>query len=378
MLAGFRYNFLYNIRNRSQLFWSLLFPLILGTFFFFAFSDINANTEEFSLIPVAIVEEPGADAAAFKNILAELESGGEPLVDIHETDQDEADAMLAGGDVQGIYIVGDSITLKLAESGINQSILKTVSDTYLQVYEALGDIAQVRPEFVQQAAEMITGSLEDVNTEVTLGKGQLDDFLPYYFAIIAMTCLFGCYAGMYNVLHIQADQGPVAARRSVTPTRKIAVVLTDFLAALSVQFLLVCIVLAYLIFALRIDFGDQIGFVLLTCLCGSIAGVSMGMFVGCLVKAGENVKTSILTGVSLFMCFLSGLMIQGVKDSIEHTAPIVNRLNPAAMLSDAFYCLTVYTGYERFARNIISLLAVSAIFLIGSSLVLRRQRYASI
>ena len=41
MLHLLKYSFLSKIRNFNVVFWPLVFPLVLGTFFYFAFGNIN-------------------------------------------------------------------------------------------------------------------------------------------------------------------------------------------------------------------------------------------------------------------------------------------------------------------------------------------------
>ena len=50
----FRYYFLICIRDHSQLFWCLAFPVLLSTLFYFAFGNLT-RSENFNAIPVAIV-----------------------------------------------------------------------------------------------------------------------------------------------------------------------------------------------------------------------------------------------------------------------------------------------------------------------------------
>ncbi len=59
----FWHEFVYEIRRllrqKEELFWMLMFPVILGTLFYFAFGSINNTTENFHTIPVAVCRENG-------------------------------------------------------------------------------------------------------------------------------------------------------------------------------------------------------------------------------------------------------------------------------------------------------------------------------
>ena len=58
MLHLIKYNILVKLRNFNMTFWPLVFPLILGTFFFFAFG--NLNDADFETVQVALVREQPA------------------------------------------------------------------------------------------------------------------------------------------------------------------------------------------------------------------------------------------------------------------------------------------------------------------------------
>ena len=85
-----------------------------------------------------------------------------------------------------------------------------------------------------------------------------------------------------------------------------------------------------------------------------------------------------MVGSSLFFSFLAGMMVGNMKDIIERSCPVVNRLNPAAVLSDAFYCMAVYDSPERFLRNIITMVIMAVLFVTIAFLGIRRERYDSI
>ena len=77
-------------------------------------------------------------------------------------------------------------------------------------------------------------------------------------------------------------------------------------------------------------------------------------------------------------CFLSGMMGITMKYIIDKNVPIINKLNPASMITDGFYSLYYYDTLDRYFFNIISLI-IFALILIGVSIFsLRRQKYDSI
>ena len=67
----------------------------------------------------------------------------------------------------------------------------------------------------------------------------------------------------------------------------------------------------------------------------SLIGVSIGMFIDDFGKMQEGAKIGIILGISMVSSFLAGLMNGNMKDIVEKSVPIVNRINPASLISDA-------------------------------------------
>ena len=93
---------------------------------------------------------------------------------------------------------------------------------------------------------------------------------------------------------------------------------------------------------------------------------------------GEGVKIGIMIGVSMTLSFLAGLMNADIKNVVDRNAPLLNRLNPAALISDALYCLNVYDAPERYIQDLVILSVMCVLLLAGTFVIIRRERYDSI
>ena len=49
-----------------------------------------------------------------------------------------------------------------------------------------------------------------------------------------------------------------------------------------------------------------------------------------------------MLGISMTGSTLAGLMNSKIKFAVDQNMPIINKLNPAALITDAFYCINVY------------------------------------
>ena len=130
--------------------------------------------------------------------------------------------------------------------------------------------------------------LDAVSTEVSyirhesLGAGSVDESLTYFFNLIAMTCLYAAMIGNTLAISNQANLSDLGARRNVSPVPRLLATLGDLTGALIFEFSSLLITIAYLTLVLKVDFGNHLGGVALTCLCGCLAGLSLGFLVGCI------------------------------------------------------------------------------------------------
>lgn len=81
MLHLIKYDILVKLRNFNMTFWPLIFPLILGTFFFFAFG--NLNDADFETVQVALVRET-TDNPLFDFYLDQVQKSDSDLISLHE------------------------------------------------------------------------------------------------------------------------------------------------------------------------------------------------------------------------------------------------------------------------------------------------------
>ncbi len=379
----FKYRLRCLVRDRETVFWTMIFPLLMATLFHFAFGHLTSERERFEPVKTVVVEGRAyRENAAFGHVLESLSKAGKSqILNLIVAPEDEALRLLQHGDVSGIITVGESIGLTVKEPGINQSVLKAILDEYTQTARTATSILAGNPD----AARQLIGELENrrvyrrsYTDQVSFSDAAPDTMLGYFYALIAMACMYSSFWGVRNTVDVQADLSAQGARRSIAPTHKMSVVIADAAAALAVSFAEVLILLAYMASALGISFGNQIGYVLLGCLAGCTAGVSLGNFIGAVVRGNEAVKTGALLATSMIMSCLAGLMWAPMKDVVARKAPVLSYVNPAALVADAFYSLYVFDTHRRFFINIGMLCLISAAMCTASFVRLRRERYASV
>lgn len=370
-----RYNLLVKLKNFSSTFWPLVFPILLGTMFYFAFGNIN--DADFNTVSVGIVKEDHADPL-FLMFLNQVENGKNKLISSREMSSDEAYKELNSQQISGIYFVGDTPALTVASNGIEESILQAVLSSYETGKDTIKNIVHTHPSGIWRGIRQMLNQTGNTVSEISLGGRTINGNVQFFYALIAMSCLYGCFIGFGSAVSLQANITALAARRCVTPTHKLKLVLSEQIASFLLGYVDVVILLLYLRYVLKLDFQGQMSRMLLISFLGSLIGVSLGIFVGSMGRMKEGIKIGIILGISMICSFLSGLMNGTMKDIVEKHAPYINRINPAALISDAFYCINVYDDMARYYRNLITLVIMSILLITASFLLIRRERYDSI
>lgn len=376
LFHNIKYTFLSMIRTKEVIFWSLVFPLALATFMYLAFGKINEVTENLETIDVAVVES--VQNEMFDKILVEVSNGESPLLNPMKMNSQDAVSALDGKEVDGIIHVDDTISLSVRENGLNATILSSFVDRYLQNEATLTQIAKNNPLALNSAIEALSDDTSYFKEE-KLTDGNTDNLSNYFYAVFAMSCLFASFTGISSVFSIQGNLSPLGQRRCVAPTKKLHVVLTLFLTNEIVQFTIELITFAYMSLVLGLDLSNKYPALFLLLFVASSFGLTMGMFIGSLKKpVTEGAKMGIGVAISMALSVMADLCVSGLMNTIEHTVPIINRLNPAALISDSFYALNTYSDYSRYTSNMVNLSAMTLILFTLTILTVRRNRYASI
>lgn len=376
LFHNIKYTFLSMIRTKEVIFWSLVFPLALATFMYLAFGKINEVTENLETIDVAVVES--VQNEMFDKILVEVSNGKSPLLNPMKMNSQDAVSALDGKEVDGIIHVDDTISLSVRENGLNATILSSFVDRYLQNEATLTQIAKNNPLALNSAIEALSDDTSYFKEE-KLTDGNTDNLSNYFYAVFAMSCLFASFTGISSMFSIQGNLSPLGQRRCVAPTKKLHVVLTLFLTNEIVQFAIELITFAYMSLVLGLDLSNKYPALFLLLFVASSFGLTMGMFIGSLKKpVTEGAKIGIGVAISMALSVMADLCVSGLMNTIEHTVPIINRLNPAALISDSFYALNTYSDYSRYTSNMVNLSAMTLILFTLTILTVRRNRYASI
>ncbi len=383
---NFKYSLKILLKNKSLIFWTFAFPILLGTLFNMAFSNIE-KSEKLSIIDIAIINSDEFDSdKIFKETMQTLsdDNNKNKIFNITYTDISKAKKMLLNEEITGYLKFNENnIDIIVNSSGINETILRSIVDEIEREKEVINTLVKKETEkgnidytaIYNKIALLLNNSnatLKDISNK------NLSYTMIEYYTLVAMAVLYGALISMNVVNYKLANMNSVGKRTAVSKVGKGKLLLGSLLASYIVQMLSLLILLVYTIFVLKVDYGSDIIHVILLIAIGSLASLTLGLGVSTMLKINENAKTGILIAITMLWSTLSGMMGITTKYVIDKNIPILNILNPANMITDAFYSLYYYDTLNRFYSNIISLLVFSLIMIIISYESLRRQKYDSI
>lgn len=391
-LHNFKYSLKTLLRNKGLIFWTFAFPIILGTLFSLAFSDIE-NKETLDIIDIAIVnnEEFKTDTY-FTESFKVLSKKKDPnqLFNTKYTDLSTAKNLLKETKITGyLLFTNNDVKITVNDKGYNETILRFVVDELSSQKEMLetitnkeitdayksGNLTVDYKKIYQDTLSLINSTTPKLNN---ISNSNLSYTMIEYYTLLAMACLYGALISMFVTNKKIANMSSAGKRTSISPANKKTLLLGSFLASYLVQLLGILILYLYTIFVIKVDYGNNTLLVFLLLMTGSLAGLTLGIAISTVLKSNENTKTGILISLTMLASFLSGMMGITMKYVIDTNIPLLNKINPAAMITDGFYSLYYYSTLDRFYFNIISLIIFSIIMLFISYQGLRREKYDSI
>lgn len=384
-IHNFKYSFKTLFKNKMLIFWTFAFPIILGTLFNMAFKDIE-NSERLDIIDIAIVDnEQFNNNKIYKEVFDNLsdKNNEERLFNIEYVTKEEANKLLEEEEISGYLVYEDSFKITVKTSGINETILKTVTEEIKQNEIMMNNLTKIEIQNGNYNYESISDDIINIikNSEANI-KDISSDNLSYtmieFYTLIAMTCLYGGILSMVSLNQCLPNMSNNGKRVAISPVKKSKLIFSSLLASYLTQLIGLALLFLYTVFILKVYYGHNLPLIILLALVGSLAGLSLGVFVSSIFKSNENTKTGVVISITMLGCFLSGMMGITMKYIVDKNVPIINKLNPASMITDGFYSLYYYDTLDRYFFNVISLL-IFAFVLIGISIVsLRRQKYDSI
>ena len=389
----FIHNLKYTIKilfkNKVLIFWTFAFPIILGLLFNMAFSNIEKD-EMLKVFSIAVVSNDNSkEQEIYKETLEKLSTGDARLFNLKYVAEEEANRLLDESEIEGYVVISDDVKVVIKENGSNQTIIKFVIQEIKQNKKIVEDLSlkEIEKEtsngnYSFDTTEIVNNILTKINSQEvrlnSLSSSNLSYMTIEYYTLIAMACMYTGMLGLTSINNCLANMSNKGKRISVSPNKKSTIVLSSLIGSYIVSLLGLSILLLFLLFVLKVDFGNNMLLVILLSMIGSLAGISLGVLVASVFKLSEGAKTGIIIAISMFLSVLSGMTGVTLKYVIDTNVPIVNLINPNNLITDGFYSLYYYNTLDRYFRDLIYLIIFVIICLVISFFSLRREQYDSI
>ncbi len=383
-----KYSILISIKEREFLFWFMIFPLILCSAYYLAFS--NLDKEESLNVKLGII-----DNNPFEVFFEKI-----PIIELVKGTEEELNEKLLLEEIDG-YLdsnyeinVANSMTqakilVNIVESVKRYSIsyiIKANNNMNLDLNNddildySLKDIASYMNE--PDKMLMMSPKISDFLTAETLTeyKNQNASILSIIlFSSFAMFSLYGKFLGIHFMEHIQAYLNPIGLRLAVSPQRKSSLIISTFLTAFIMNLIFNMIIVLFVHFVLCIHLFVNIKMSFLILLFANLFGNSAGVLIGINKTFTEKQKTAFVNSSLLIMAFICGMAGNtSARQAIEKHAPIFNLINPVNLVNESLYQVNYIGDLSVLPRNLGILFAGSVILLTISGLILRRKSYDSL
>lgn len=362
------------LRNRSLLFWTFAFPIVLGLLFNLAFGNLD---DIFSLetSTVGIVTTDQSKADQFEAVLKQVKNEDEVVFKGKKLSKKEAKAQLSDDKISGYFEIGaKKITLFVSKSGTQQTVLKELLNQYLQNTDKVENLmasGTAQPQAIEQALEQ-KNFVHDRN-----GTGNFNLKSFYFFTLVGMTVMYGFMWGLRDANDQQANQSPEGTRLCLIPRNKLLVSFANMLASFFLFVAQVILILMFYRFVYQVEFGDHWNYILLVCGLGAFTAISFGTLIGnAFSKLDFQQKISIGISISMIMSFLAGMMgSQSIKYWIDVHVPLLGRINIVNLISESLYQLFYYQSLDSFYTNLVWLTSFGILFVIVNYSFERKVQY---
>lgn len=367
-----KYQMKCKLRNRSMLFWSLLFPLILTTLFGSVLLHAY-DTPVFETIEIAVVDNATYQKnAILQNTLKQAKNGEHTFFHVQVVDEVKAKTLLKDKDITAYIVDGEQIQVNVGENGLHQTITQMFFDEYMQhttmIETMLKDGKSMQQ--IQQVFSQTTSFIKEKTSENN------DVTSVFFYSILAMNALVGGHWAIGSMYNLQANLSSKAQRMGVAPIHKAMNLFTDMVLNVIIQTVFLIMILIYMIVAFGVSFGSNLLPVFLLLVVGSVAGNGFGTIIGNLGwKFTMSGKEGLLTSLTLFCSMLAGMMMLDVKYLVQLYAPIVGYINPVNMITDGLYALYYYGIGDRYYQNLIFLIIFTILCYIISYFAIRKKSY---
>lgn len=364
----FKHSFKILIRDKTAIFWTVVFVVLLSLMFKVTFSKLD-EIDKFEAIPISVNKEVLKDEY-FTNFLKIMEKEDYiKLIDAGDMDQKE----LFKKQKIVAYIEDEkNIIVNKGASRTNETIIKALMESYIQNKSMIINVLKENPYAnINELLSFKTFIKDESKNNISLIN-------TYFYTLIGMQVLYSYMWGIKVMYMYEANLSTQGKRITISPVKKKKSILASLLAAWAISVLLNLFCVTFISQVINVNIGPKIAEILLIILVGTLTGVSFGTLIAVSSKKSNEFKNGLGVSITMLWSFLGGMMMSDMKVLIAKNAPLLGKLNPVTLITDALYSLAINSEMIRFYNNIMYLLIISIIFIIGTMFFVRGKKYESL
>lgn len=342
-LAAFGYFLKNAVKDKGFAFWTIMYPLVLITIFYFGFSGVM--NREFEKAPIGVSPEH-----PFASVFGEID-----IIEYSLMDEAEAKNALAEDEIVA-YIKKDGNML-VGRSDSAQTAVKEVLDAMNQF-----------SEMMKSGVPFEQVKFDAVYTE-TIEQSE-DSWRITFYSGIAMISIYSVFTG----IQISKQDG-FNSRISVSPFKKSTRITCYFFLGLLVNMVVNIVLVFYVQKVLRINLFPHLWKSLAIIACGNVFGISLGILLGIPKKIKEDAKMSMAIGLSLMLSFFAGMMGREIPRMLWKISPWIPKLNPVANITNLLMRVNLIGSTQHFLQDLMLLVIQAMIMLIVGFVILWRRKY---
>lgn len=374
------------LRRKENLFWILLFPILLSTVEFLAFGKFIKNTP-IDTIKIGLIEDK-EEVYKINPILKEVfenASLDDELKLFNITTYPTYESAITDFNNKKVQFIiykdleDSNKTVCLQED--NSASLQVTMSVIKQTNTAIKTINKYyeNPTLMDVTPDSIIANLtkkasyfndKSSNKNATF-------YTIYFYSLFAMVAMLGSTFGLSIIDDIRANRSSLGIRISSSVASKGKLITIYFLAAVLLELISSLILFFYLRF-LNVNLGNNFWLILLTLFLGSIAGIVFGMLIGALVNGNSAKRQGLGSLLSMVSSILAGMMSVDIKHLVDVYVPVINYINPASIITNSIYSLYYYDNLDKYFTYTIALAIFSIIGLAIIIYKMRGQKYASL
>ena len=337
-------------REKAFVFWTILYPIILCSFFYLAFGSLLTEKP----IRFAVGIAPDNELAG---ILQNID-----VLELKEYPAEKAEEALKAKEITA-YVTGDMKVL-VAKSGVGQTTVQNIVTALKQFFYLFANGAN-------------PNGIDFDKSYIKVKSQSVPPYATIFYTLFGMFCFYGFFGGVQILDSFQADVSELGKRMTVSPVKKGPYIFRGLAAVVGVNVLANLLLIAYLEWVLKIHLFTEYSTSISLILAGNLVGITMGSWLGSSSRLSPQLKTGLGIGIPLFLSALSGMMSIEIKTLIMRHLPWLDQINPVSIITSGLYRINLLGNHNYYGRGIFILLGLSAVFALLSVRALRRRSYDS-